>query len=557
MLAMRSLLVIFSTIGLAQSATFPRKTLVNGVVEGFCLIDSPVQVNAFLGVPFAEPPVRFEKPLPKNNWSGVLATKTQPNMCTQVTGAANSEDCLYLNVYAPAVAPSAALNKDSCTHGLPVFVVVHGGAFATGSAQEGAPEHIARYLAAKGIVVVAIQYRVGPLGFCTTKDSAMPGNYGMWDAKIAFEWVRDNIAAFGGNPNDVTAYGGSAGAALIDGMHLSPLTTSDDHLFHKMVLFSGAARDMWDAHTTEHCEERATAIGLSWTDSASFKSALLSANAADLAGGWQVIGEENFDYLLCGEHGISSTIGNADSKKSTHSDWAPVLDGDFFPSTPAAMRAATQPKPSIFGNYFASCFFGVDGAATQHKPSFFGISFLEGAGMSGAITIDHTTVEKIVDFMVPATIANRSLFQSYFLESYRNQGQILEPTAIDKHAMMAVNVFKHFNPAPIGGLYPFISYATHSFDQWYSLGLPGFTLNTADQIVIDIYTTALVNFAKTGNPNGSSASALPVPWVAATAQNPSLNYVIETTPSMDAQFFYGRPNLNNILNKIGGTFKPV
>lgn len=62
----------------------------------------------------------------------------------------------------------------------------------------------------------------------------------------------------------------------------------------------------------------------------------------------------------------------SDSKKSTHSDWAPVLDGDFFPSTPAAMRAATQPKPSIFGNYFASCFFGVDGAATQHKPSFFG-----------------------------------------------------------------------------------------------------------------------------------------------------------------------------------------
>ncbi|GMS82459.1 hypothetical protein PENTCL1PPCAC_4634, partial [Pristionchus entomophagus] len=148
----------------------------------------------------------------------------------------------------------------------PVFVVVHGGAFAGGSAQGGTPLHIAQNMASKGLVVVLIQYRVGPLGFCTTKDSVLPGNYGMWDAKMAFEWVRDNIAAFGGNPNDVTAYGGSAGAALIDGMHLSPITTN---LFHKMALLSGAARDMWDAPTKENCEARAASLGLTWTDSAS------------------------------------------------------------------------------------------------------------------------------------------------------------------------------------------------------------------------------------------------------------------------------------------------
>ncbi|KAF8362788.1 hypothetical protein PRIPAC_89711 [Pristionchus pacificus] len=532
---MRSLLCIAATVGLALSAcstAAPQVTVANGIVEGFCVNDDVVQVNGFFGIPFAEPPVRFEantakKPVPKTNWTGVKATKTMPAMCTQATPG-DSEDCLYLNVYAPDGAASGSL---------PVFVIVHGGAFAFGSANDGTPAHIAKYLAAKGLVIVMIQYRVGPLGFCTTKDSVMPGNYGMWDAKMAFEWVRDNIAAFGGNPNDVTAYGGSSGAALIDAMHLSPLATN---LFHKMALFSGAATDIWDAPTKQKCEERAASLGLTWTDSASFKAAMLSAPASGLGSGWLFHGESTFDTI--------------------YADWSPVYDGDFFPTTGAAMRAATQPKPSIYG-----------------------ISFLEGAGTSGALNITSETVEKIVNYMVPATVGNRSLFQSYLIESYRNQALVLEPTAIDKHAAQAAlgernraagmdavlrrnfelfgtnqtyyrYVFKHFNPATIGTRYPFISFASHAFDQYYSIGKPGFTFTGDDLTVVNLYTTPRPGH----NPNGAGpVSSLAVPWVASTPANPSLNYVIESTPSMDPQFFFGRPHLNNVLNKIGGTFRPV
>ncbi|GMS88883.1 hypothetical protein PENTCL1PPCAC_11058, partial [Pristionchus entomophagus] len=168
----------------------------------------------------------FQKPVAKSAWSGVLPSKTQPNMCTQETTAANGEDCLYLNVYAPATVPAEGTRSTLHLSGLPVFIVVHGGAYATGSVQEGTPLHISKNLEAKGLVVVAIQYRVGPLGFCTTKDSVLPGNYGRNVGRQDAKWVRDNIAAFGGNPNDVTAYGGSAGAALIDALHLTPNTTT-------------------------------------------------------------------------------------------------------------------------------------------------------------------------------------------------------------------------------------------------------------------------------------------------------------------------------------------
>ncbi|KAF8361018.1 hypothetical protein PRIPAC_87941 [Pristionchus pacificus] len=268
--------------------------------------------------------------------------------------------------------------------------------------------------------------------------------------------------------------------------------------------------------------------------------------------------------LLDSRNPWRSRTGPASSRlRTTRRYWSPVYDGDFFPSTGPVMRAATQPKPSIFG-----------------------ISFLEGAGTAGALNITAQTVEKIVDYMVPATVGNRSLFQSYLIESYRNQATILEPTAVDKHAAQAAlgernraapmdaalrrnfelfgsnqtayrYVFKHFNPATIGTRYPFISFASHAFDQYYSLGRPGFNFTGDDQVVVDLYTTALYNFAKTGNPNGSGSSALPIEWKPSTPSNPSLNYVIETTPWMDPQFFYGRPHLNNILNKIGGTFRPV
>ncbi|GMS79849.1 hypothetical protein PENTCL1PPCAC_2024 [Pristionchus entomophagus] len=145
-------------------------------MEGFCLTDSPIEVNAFMSVPFAEPPVRFTKPVAKGNWSGVLETKVMPPRRIQSASDAISEDCLYLNVFAPATGSGKGSVSIQPSCGFPVITVVYGGAFATGRAVDQVSlEHIAKYIVSKGVIVVVIQYRVGPLGFCTTGDSVMPG----------------------------------------------------------------------------------------------------------------------------------------------------------------------------------------------------------------------------------------------------------------------------------------------------------------------------------------------------------------------------------------------
>ena len=132
-----------------------------------------------------------------------------------------SEDCLYLDIYSPNISLS-----------LPVMVYIHGGGYVLGTAITS-PSDI---LALQGVVVVIIQYRLGPFGFLTTGDSAAPGNYGMLDQVEALKWVNENIKHFGGNPSMVTIFGQSAGGSSV-GLHLlSPLSRD---LFHQAIAESG------------------------------------------------------------------------------------------------------------------------------------------------------------------------------------------------------------------------------------------------------------------------------------------------------------------------------
>ena len=206
-------------------------------------------VNKFLGVPFATPPtgdLRLKAPQPLEAWRpGVLQAKKHGNICFQPTAfaylfkpyAANfsySEDCLYLDVYTPNVSVS-----------LPVMVYIHGGGFQIGCSIPF-PSDI---LALKGVVVVVIQYRLGPFGFLTTGDSAAPGNFGMLDQVEALKWVRENIKSFGGDPSKVTIFGESAGAACV-GLHLlSPLS---EGLFHRAIAESGVDLSPWATQPTSY-----------------------------------------------------------------------------------------------------------------------------------------------------------------------------------------------------------------------------------------------------------------------------------------------------------------
>ncbi|XP_054865150.1 liver carboxylesterase 1-like [Amphiprion ocellaris] len=204
-------------------------------------------VHAYLGVPFAKPPIgpslRLAPPQPVEGWKGVRDATKQPPMCIQnakmfvdmleVFGVALadipdiSEDCLYLNIYTPANRAKDAK--------LPVMVWIHGGGFSAGSASAGDGSALAAY---QDVVVVLIQYRLGLLGFLSTGDEHVSGNFGMLDQIEALRWVQQHIHNFGGDPDLVTIFGVSAGGVSVSLLLLSPLS---DGLFHRAIAESGTA----------------------------------------------------------------------------------------------------------------------------------------------------------------------------------------------------------------------------------------------------------------------------------------------------------------------------
>uniref|UniRef100_A0A6I8PRJ6 Carboxylic ester hydrolase n=1 Tax=Xenopus tropicalis TaxID=8364 RepID=A0A6I8PRJ6_XENTR len=202
-------------------------------------------VHVFMGVPFAKPPIgplRFEAPQPPEPWSSVREATAAPPMCLQDKRGMEdlaeffkakfdfppvSEDCLYLNVFTPA---DRGENPE-----LPVMVFIHGGALTMGGASMFEGSALCAY---ENVVVVSIQYRLGIMGFFSSGDKEVRGNFGFLDQVAALQWVRDNIKDFGGNPQSVTIFGESAGGVSVSAQVLSPLSKG---LFHKAIAESGVA----------------------------------------------------------------------------------------------------------------------------------------------------------------------------------------------------------------------------------------------------------------------------------------------------------------------------
>jgi len=213
----------------------------SGVLEGTVGTDPSVRV--FKGVPFAAPPVgdaRWKEPQPVAAWAGVRKADEWGTRCMQgptfgplhTRDKQMGEDCLYLNVWTTAKSAKARQ---------PVLLMFHGGGFAAGSASE--PRTDGEWFAKQGIVVVEPNYRLGVFGFLAhpelTRESNGhgSGNYGMLDQVAALQWVKRNVAAFGGDPGNVTINGESAGSLSVSALMASPLTRQ---LVHKAIGQSGA-----------------------------------------------------------------------------------------------------------------------------------------------------------------------------------------------------------------------------------------------------------------------------------------------------------------------------
>ncbi len=231
---MRGLLALLMLVPLTSSLATPI-VLDSGVIEG--VRDGPLRV--FMAIPFAAPPVgdlRWREPQSQAPWAGVRKATTFAPACMQTgvsmpgeTPPTTSEDCLYLNIWAPASAKN-----------LPVIVWIYGGGFFNGSASM--PLYWGDQLARKGAVIVTFGYRVGPFGFLAhpelTAESPhhSSGNYGLLDQVAALRWVKRNIAAFGGDAARITIAGQSAGAASVSILMTSPLAKG---LFQRAIAESG------------------------------------------------------------------------------------------------------------------------------------------------------------------------------------------------------------------------------------------------------------------------------------------------------------------------------
>jgi para-nitrobenzyl esterase len=435
------------------------------------------KVKAFLGLPYAAPPVgdlRWKAPQPPAKWKGQRDATKFGAHCAQghvfddmiFQDSGESEDCLSLNVYAPADA------KDKSK--LPVMFWIHGGGYAGGGSSE--PRHNGDFLPTKGVVLVTINYRLGPFGFLATADLAKEangatGNYGLLDMVAALQWVKANIAKFGGDPGNVTIFGESAGSFAVSTLMASPAAQG---LFHKAIGESGAAFS--DVLPTDNLDAREKKDG-AWVDGLGVKSLeeLRALPTEKILAGVKAKGREGFP---------------------------PVIDGKLLtepvPDTYAAGKQAHLPLLAGW-NRDEGSFFGMRGMTTsQYKGMASGL-FKERAADFLKLypgDTDEQALRAAIDYGSDAFIA----FGTWkWIEAHRKTGD----SPVYRY---------HFELAALPSKYHPGTFAFHSDDIEYVFGTldtrPGETVRPEDRKLSEQMMGYWTNFAKTGDPNGPG---LP-PW---------------------------------------------
>jgi para-nitrobenzyl esterase len=510
--------LVVAAIGAAPAAQSQAPATVRvdtGELQGVVAAD----VLSFKGIPFAAPPVgelRWRPPQPAAQWTAVRQATEFGASCMQgrgfgpppgagaragappaqgtapapapappvaaPAGQAPSEDCLYLNVWRPA---------DPAARNLPVMVWFYGGGFVGGSSSS--PNTSGAGFAKQGVILVSLNYRVGRFGFfafpalSSERPDETKGNYAYMDQIAALQWVRRNIAAFGGNPDNVTIFGFSAGGVSVHSMLASPQARG---LFHKAIVESGGSRDsvltarpMREDGVDPNYPVSAETIGIQFARSMGIEGTDQAA-LAKLRG-------LSAEQVLRGAPAQPGT--NAPSYETT-----PILDGKLITETAeSAYKARRQPRvPLLLGSNSADTAGNRIRAAT--KDELFARFGKWSAQARAAYDPDGST-----DLATLVSRANDDFGQA-------------EP------ARFAANAFAA-NGSPVY-LYRF-SYvqsalreklragAPHGGEISYVFGTltdgPGSTPSPEDLAVSRMAQSYWVNFARTGDPNGAGLPAWP------------------------------------------------
>jgi para-nitrobenzyl esterase len=345
-------------------------------------------VQVFQGVPFAAPPVgdrRWRPPAPVAPWAGVREAgrygadciQNRPSWDKTQSKGPTSEDCLSLNVWGPVGAKAA-----------PVMVWIHGGGFVMGSGSQ--PIFDGTKLAERGVVLVTFNYRLGRFGFfahpALTKEAAgaATGNFAFMDQIAALEWVKRNIAAFGGDPTNVTIFGESAGGGSVNQLML---TAPAQGLFHKAIAHSGGGRDVLPLLAAERPGKAAAeAVGVAFAVKAGVKdgdlTALRAIPAAKVLGGLDLLNQETATYSGPMIDGVLVTGNSAEGFAAGRQSKIPYLTGansDELGFLPGFLRGpmAAKALKELGGGDDILAAYGTKAALDEQLPS--DVTFVEPA----------------------------------------------------------------------------------------------------------------------------------------------------------------------------------
>ncbi|CAD5214620.1 unnamed protein product [Bursaphelenchus okinawaensis] len=510
-----------------------------------CGEPSNAQAMVFMSIPFAKPPVgelRFKLPqLPDQLQDKPLECFQFPPRGIQKdpfvqkkwrNAEKTSEDSLYLNVFAPS------FNETTSTKN-PVMVFVHGGAFVSDGTKKYGMQGICDVLVTPhNIVVVTVQYRLGYLGFFSTGDGRIPDNLGLYDLKMSLEWVQKHISSFGGDPNNVTLAGQSAGGALVEYLSLSPLTWN---LFHKILPMAGNAHCLWATNekNVETCRKKLRRIGVKPTLSPEeTEKVMLQIPALDFGTKMK---------LTSSGYGL---------KPST--EISPRISAPFFSKPLDQLRKEAPVKPILLG-------------VSEHE----GLLFQLIARKFSSIELVEQILAETIPESEPDFAARRQLLTDLYIRLHTEEKlsirqvctrlftDVVMGAATLKYATNQVDrgnkdvylyCFNHFNKAQIGlarHVLPFDG-ATHCNELVYLFRVfvvNKFTLSEEDTKMIKLTTKYFANFCRFGNPNGDTTKIpleahenLPS-WDPCTSEHPSRCILLKTEPEMASQFMEGRADL--------------
>ncbi|CAH0592564.1 unnamed protein product [Chrysodeixis includens] len=480
--------------GTAMSRTDPEVVTNVGSIRGLKASDG--NYDMYMGIPYATVDVTnpFGPSKPHPGFDDVFEAYDDTAVCPQVDEFTNKEvgslDCLHLNVYVPNTANSG--------NQLPVLVWIYGGAFSRGLA--GRFLYGPRFLVKQDIILVTLNYRIGPYGFMCLDVPEVPGNQGLKDQQLALKWIKNNIEAFGGNPDQITLFGESAGAVSVD----LQLMYTQEKLFHQVIMQSGVALAPWAVNNPSPSAalNLAEQLGFKTTDTREALSFLASVDTnsviAAVKGGYGPCVENHFENVERFIHDFpvnikTPNIGNLPTLLGANKDEGLA---NFI------MQTAEQilNGPNVFFNFLNNNFNFNDEELNEFEQIV--RNFYIGDEIRSIDVVDKL-IEVHSDFMFihPA----RRTLQKYLDNGVENI----------YYYLFTYDGGRNFLKDRLGITAPGTA---HADDLGYLFDISYMDKNPApeDQLVIDRFTTMWANFAKFGNPTPQTTELLPVLWPAVT-----------------------------------------